>query len=488
MMKRLFYFIAIITAVTACSDDDSFSASRGNMLTFPADTLQLDTVFSNTPSSTYGFWVHNNSNDGIRIGNIRLEHGNQTGFRVNVDGVFLDNSNGSIAHDFEVRKGDSIRVFAELTSRSTGMTDPQKLTDNLIFTLESGIQQKVTLLSWSWDADVADSLIISTDTTLAPARPYVIRRGIRVAQGANLTIAGGTKMFFHDGAGIDVYGRMTIDGTAGNEVVMRGDRLDHIFSYLPYDRVSGQWRGIRFFETSANNRISFADIHSCADALTCDSAGFDATTPRLAVDHSTIHNCAGYGLLALNSNISISNTQISNTLGDCLAIYGGYCNVIYATLAQFYPFSADRGAALRFGNTYEGQSYPLIMLSCTNTIVTGYAADELMGEKDDGNPEETDFNYSFTNCLLRTPPISEDSEEFRFFTNVIFESAEDSIYGKLHFATIDEENLYYDFRLANDSPAKDKALPVSGITDDRLGNMRSQETPCIGAFEFLHYE
>jgi len=471
-------------AMAACGDDDSFSASPGNRLTFPADTLQLDTVFSNTPSSTYGFWVHNNSDDGIRISSVRLERGNQTGFRVNIDGVFLDNGNGSIAHDFEVRRGDSIRVFVELTAHANGMLSPQEIADNLQFMLESGVQQQIKLLSWSWDAEVTDSLIIAADTILAPTRPYIVRRGIKVEQGATLAIAGGTKMFFHDGAGIDVHGRITVDGTAGNEVVMRGDRLDHMFSYLPYDRVSGQWRGIRFFGTSADNRISFADIHSCADALICDSAAFDNTKPRLTIDHSTIHNCDGHGLLALNSNIFISNTQISNTLGDCLAVYGGQCSVVYTTLAQFYPFSADRGVALHFGNIYNGYPYPLGMLSCVNTIVTGYADDELMGEKDE-NQDDAAFQYSFTNCLLRTPPVDAESEDYPLFTSVIFESAEDSIYGKQHFTTVNEDNLYYDFRLTADSPAKSKALPLTDITDDRHGQPRSKETPSIGAFEFL---
>jgi hypothetical protein len=35
---------------------------------------------------------------------------------VNVDGSYLDNSLGSQVRDLEVRKGDSIRVFIELTA------------------------------------------------------------------------------------------------------------------------------------------------------------------------------------------------------------------------------------------------------------------------------------------------------------------------------------------------------------------------------------
>lgn len=482
MMKRLYYIFMILSAVVACSDDDDFSASSGYVLTFPANTIEMDTVFSNVPSSTHSFWVHNHGGKGMRISSVRLEHGNQSGFRVNVDGVYLDNGNGSIAHDFEVRKGDSIRVWVEYTLRGTGKLEPQAVSDNLCFTLESGVEQKVNLCAWAWDADVVDSLVVADDMMLASKKPYVVRRGVKVAEGATLTVGGGTTMFFHADAGMDVYGRLVIEGAADNEVVMRGDRLDRMFDYLPYDRVSGQWRGLRFFDTSTGNRISYADIHSCKDAIVCDSAAIDDNVLRLDINHATIHNCDGYGVLALNSNLSVSNTQISNTMGDCLAVYGGKCDVMYTTLAQFYPFDARRGVALRFSNTYNGYDYPLIQMNCTNSIVTGYGADELMGESDSEN-EDLLFEYSFANCLLRTPEIAEDDEDVAFFTNVIFESEEDEIYGKLHFADIDEDNLYYDFRLNDKSPAIGKAAPQTGVIDDRLGSRRSADTPSMGCYE-----
>ena len=56
-MKRILYFLAVVMAVVACQDDDDFSTSTGVRLTFPCDTLMMDTVFSRTPSSTYTFWV-----------------------------------------------------------------------------------------------------------------------------------------------------------------------------------------------------------------------------------------------------------------------------------------------------------------------------------------------------------------------------------------------------------------------------------------------
>lgn len=76
----------------------------------------MDTIFSTVGSRTYDFWVYNRSRDGVRLKSVRLRKGNQTGFRVNVDGSYLDNTFGSVVNNLEVRKDDSIRVFVELTS------------------------------------------------------------------------------------------------------------------------------------------------------------------------------------------------------------------------------------------------------------------------------------------------------------------------------------------------------------------------------------
>ena len=104
MMKRIFLFLALaIGMLSACSDDDSFTTSRNHLLTFQSDTVKMDTVFSNVGSSTYSLWVFNNSGDGLRIKTVRLRNANQTGFRVNVDGSYLDNKTGSVVNDLEVR-------------------------------------------------------------------------------------------------------------------------------------------------------------------------------------------------------------------------------------------------------------------------------------------------------------------------------------------------------------------------------------------------
>lgn len=482
-MKRLLLYPVLMVALllASCTDDDSFTTSRSALLTFSTDTVALDTVFSTVPTSTHTFWVYNNGNDGLRLSQVRLQRGNQSGYRVNVDGSYLDNELGSKINDLEIRKGDSIRVFVELTSPVNNADSPQLVEDNLLFTLESGVEQKVCLRAYSWDAQIINHLHITSDTVLSSSKPILIRGGITVDSMKTLAIMAPTKLYFHDGAGVDVYGRLLVNGTADNNIVFRGDRTDNMFSYLPYDRISGQWKGIHFYSSSTGNVIKYADIHSAMDGILCDSAAYDSTQVRLQIDHSIIHNCKGVGLQAINSYVNVFNSQITNTLGDCVAIYGGLAQIVYSTLGQFYPFKADCGVALRFTNfsPLRGDT-PLYGLVCYNTLVTGRSEDVVMGEVKDSLVA---YNYFFSHCLLRTPAIT-DSTKLEPFAQVIFEQPTDSVNGKKHFLKIDDDNMYYDFRLDSVSTACGKALPMiqEGFVDDRNGRQRGDK-PDIGCYQ-----
>ena len=439
MMKRIFlYLIIYIGVLTACSDDDSFTMSRSNLLTFSTDTVKMDTVFSTIGSSTYTFWVYNKSGDGIRLNTVRLQNGNQTGFRVNVDGTYLDNQMGAVVNDLEVRKGDSIRVFVELTAAETRQTEPLLVEDDLIFALESGIEQKVHLRSHAWDAQHVRDLVVSRDTVIESVKPIVIYGdGIKVDSGAVLTVRN-TTLFFHDGAG------MTVRGTLKTEnVVMRGDRLDHMFDYLPYDRVSGQWQGIVFEEPSTNNVLTDTEIRNAMTAVRVDSTALDTTVQRLTMTRCIVHNAKGEGVVSVNSYIGLYYCQLTNTYGNCLAVYGGKADIDHCTLAQFYPFAADRGFALVFSDAHD------LKLECKNTIVTGYADDEVMLYRSDDDSTRI-LEYHFSDCLLRTPAVEDDTLSFQ---RIQWETPKDSIQGKQHFVKIDETNLDYDFHLDSLSTA-----------------------------------
>ena len=382
----------------------------------------MDTVFTQTSTRTYDFWVYNKGNSGIRINEVRLTQPSRSGFRVNVDGNYVD----SVAYDFEVRKGDSIRVFVELTAPITQQDTPQRIEDLLVFKLENGREQPLKLSAYSWKAIFYDEeLVVDEDMTIDERLPIVLKKGIVVRKDATLTLSH-VQLYFHDGAGIHVQGTIKADSC-----LFRGDRLDRMFSYLPYDRVSGQWKGIFIEQDSKENVFQDCEIRSSYTGIACDK------NTSISLLRCTIHNCKGTGLEVNESTASMDSCRITNTLGDCLNVIGSSVNINHSTLAQFYPFSADRGVALRF----DAESNVI----CDNTLVTGYEEDVIMGDGVD---------YYFENCILRTLEPG-DAEEF---VDVIWESPKSEVQGEKHFVTFDTDNLFYNFTIKEDSPAYQKEI------------------------------
>ncbi len=471
--KHILYIIGIVllSAFSACTDDETFSTSTSNLLTFSTDTVRLDTTFSNVPTTAKTLWLFNRSGAGIRLSSVRLENGNQSGYRVNVNGTYLGPTVGYQDHDIEIRKGDSIRIFVELTSASQRSDVPQLVEDNLIFNYESGVEQKVNLNGYSWDATLLQSPRISHDTLISSTKPVVVFGGMYVDSAATLTLGQGTTLYFHENAGLHVYGKLISSGTPENNVVLRGDRIDHMFDYLPYDRTPGQWRGIHFYASSYDNRLQFTDLHSAYSGIVCDSA--DITRTKVSLFQSTIHNCQNAGIATYNNKVEISNCLLSNNGGGCAVFNGGDINMSNTTLAQFYPFSANRKAAIIFS----GKLYPLQTLNVYNSLITGYSNDELMGY-----PGDT-FNYQFVNCIIRTPRITgADSVKF---ARVIYEDVKDTTkYGEKHFVKLDTDNLIYDFHLDSISAAIGAADPASSSQQDRDGRERDDK-PDVGCYEYI---
>jgi len=461
----------------SCNDDDTFTTSQQNRLYIPEDTLKMDTIFAKIPAPSKDFWIYNNSGDGIRCANVRLQKGNQSGFRVNVDGIYLGEKTGYQTSDIEVRNNDSIRVFVEVTSPDNGSELYKELDDNLIFRLESGVEQVINLNAFAWKADVVRNLEVKSDTiidTTVSGRALVVYGGITVDSLATLTIAPGTTIYFHDDAGIDVKGKLICQGTADKNITLRGDRLDDILKnkHLPYDRMPGRWQGIHFHSGSYDNVIEYTDLHSGYDAIVCDSS--DVNQTKLTVNSSTIHNCDGYGMYLNNSKVYVANTQITNAYCGCVAVYGGEVSLIHNTIAQFYSLKVGSQAALSFGNQIGNLSYPLTKLEVKNCIITGFAGNQVKNEKNDS----VAFNYRFYNSVLRTDSTKVENRE-----NIIWENVKDTVSaGYKNFKTIDDSLQQYDFHLDSLSKANGAADARWMLPLNREGVARDEKKLNMGCY------
>lgn len=458
--------------LTSCDDDESYTTSTSARLSFSADTIRFDTVFTTLGSSTKIFKVYNNNSESLLIPSIRLAGNENTGFRVNVDGM-----PGTSFTDVEVRKKDSIYIFVEVTVDPKDEDNPFLLRDSLIFNLASGVEQRVQLEAYGQDMIVFRGTAFHKDTTLNGARPYVIYDSLRVEPDVTLRLLEGTRLFFHNEASFHIYGTLKAEGTLTHPVIFRGDRLDKLFPYLPYDRLDKQWGGVFIHSSSYDNELNYVDIHSGNYGIICDSSDVDKT--KLTIENSVIHNVAFDALSTINCRIWVGNSQITNAGGHCVNIRGGHVQFIYSTLANFYPWGF-RGAAVALNNV----NCNLERADFLNCIITGSSSNELMKIKD--KEESIPFNYYIANSLLNVPGDSIKGDNYH---NIKCDSVGSEISRIENFPLIDRNIYYYDFTLDSLS----QAIGIGNAEEaemyypfDRLGQNRLVNgNPDAGAYQYV---
>lgn len=476
--------VAVILVASSCDDFDKWTTSPSARLRFSEDVVSFDTVISSMSSTTHTLLVFNDNGEGIRLPSVVLQKGAKSPFRVNVDGQYLYEGQGT---DFDVRGKDSIYVRIEVTVPEDDADSIIHCEDVLAFTLESGVVQSVRLVADGMNVYVMKGVTISEDTELSGSKPYLIYDSLVVAPGVKLTIRPGVRMMFHDEVSLHVHGTLDARGTIEEPVVFRGDRVDRMFDYLPYDNTPNRWGGIHIYGDSHDNVLFQCDIHSGDYGVICDSAFvLDVEKPTVHIENSIIHNVQGFGLKATSCIANIIGTQISNTFQTSVYLLGGAYTFVHCTIAQFYPWDANRGDALYISNqideTEEGY-YPLYWAHFLNCVVTGYADDVIMGSI--GENQDYKCDYLFQNCHLRTV-VDSDSDRF---VNIVYDSKKEKPNCSDHFTLFDTKNFLYDFTPVEESAIR--GIAAVSITEklspvDRKGRSRMLDgAPDAGAYEFV---
>ncbi len=488
MKKFLCVLIPALLTLASCSDLENWTTSSSATLRFSSDTVAFDTVITGVASATQTLVAYNGASDGVRITQVSLGQGASSPFYVNVDGQYLYEGTGE---DFEVRGKDSMymRLFVNLPV--TDSDEIEDVEDELIFTLESGVVQRVKLTSSGINVNVLEGETISSDQTLTTNRPYQIFDSLVVEPGVTLTLPAGCTLMFHDGAELVVHGTLLARGTVEEPVTLRGDRTDRMFSYLPYDNTPNRWGGVHFTSSSTGNVLTQVDLHSSDYGMQVDSCDYESlSAPVLTLENSVVHNIGGPGLTLQHTSAFVVGSQISNTLGDCVAVTGGDVQMVHCTVAQFYPFSANRGDAVYLQNVWDGGKPSLARFHMLNSVVTGYAEDVIMGYGLEDGEDGAQVDYLFQNSLLRTV-YSQDTIRFK---NVLYDQDTQSggltytldVVAADHFTTFDTYAFIYDF-------APDSLSAIRGLADptiaaqyatDRRGNSRLADgAPDAGAYE-----
>ena len=440
------------------------------------DTVRFDTVFSSTGSTTQILKLYNPTSEAIRLRSVSFADGRF--FRVNIDGE----TDLSRMAGFEIGSQDSMFVFLKVFVDPTDSNTPVLISDRLI--IQTDVRHEILLEAYGQDVTILDRLHITSDTTLADLKPYLVRHYLVVDSGNRLTIAKGTTFFMGDSAQLVVRGELTIAGTLQEPVVFRGSRTYHIYDKVPYDYVSGLWGGIYIIDHDGKHlqhQLDYVDIHGANVGLYCLAAD-KKQLPQISVTNSRIHNHSMYGIAMQNFDSEIVNTEVSNCASYCVYLAGGTHRLVHNTIASYFNSSSvvlhsvarDNVSALFVNNLSKNNARTVLQL--TNCIVAGLRQQNFTI----ATPMPQLYSGTFCNNCLRS-----DSVDYIQYIDNYFLKSQDTLFVNTYFDR--NKELYYDFRLDSASVARNIADTTTArlYPIDRLGHNRFADgMPDAGCYEW----
>lgn len=456
--------------LTSCINDD-ISTSASDQPTFSTDTVRFGTLFTESPSPTQRFKVFNAHDKGMNISRIAFADDPTGIFRLNVDGI-----SGKEFNNIEIRENDSIFIFVEATLPENGRNIPVDVVAHIEFQT-NGVTQRLPVKAWGRDCIRLDKeTIFDTDATLSADKPYLVAGSITVGEGATLTIAEGAELYFHDDAYMEIHGSLRVNGSAEKPVTMTGDRFGFVAATIPYELMSGQWRGIRFAPESTGNLISHASIRNSAEGIVLDHVPYTDETPSLTLINSQVRNTQNYVLHAIHSSVVAAGCEFTDASSGVVRLEGGTHNFNHCTFANYYLFTALGGPAVQFTHLSESldpaeeedASQPYLWAMFSNCIIYGNGSELSHGDLDN-------TSVTLQRCLLKSSGSNDEH-----FIDCLWDT--DPAY-----YTVREQYLF-DYRLRPESPAAAAADPawMSPLTPaDRFGTPRDPAALSLGAYQFV---
>lgn len=471
--------IFLLFTLLACDESGKVNTSE-QTLTFSTDTLSFDTVFTTIGSATSKLMVYNKRNKPLTINSIELSGKSSSAFRINVDG--LNDINHSFG-EMTLRARDSMFIFVEVTVNPNDVNSPVLVQDSLIFTLENK-QQKVILEAVGQDVEILRGLVIERDTILQSDKPFLVFDSLIVRENATLSIYEGSSLFFHYNTGLWVFGNLEVNGTFEKPVLMRADRLDKALSSdpFPYNLLPGQWGGIYLFSKTGRHIINHLHLNSGVQGIYFSNNDLNSN-PYLEINNSKIHNSLVYGLVAVNGDLRVTNSEITNSGSYTVYLNGGKHEFYHCTIANHFSendvnwlISAGRDSApaVMVMDLNKAQAMETIFKNC---IISGTSSYEFTLASKFRHKFNADIQHTYIKRLK--PDSLQVFQHIRWYelNDTVFVSSLNNI----------KKQIYFNFTPDSVSPARGLADPeISTLFPlDLNGKSRLADgEPDAGAYEW----
>jgi len=477
----LFLVCTIIYSLGLVScNEDQFSSNPKYRLEFSTDTLTFDTVFTNLGSATSKILVYNHNNVALKISQINLENNVDGAFHINVDGA--QNASNKF-EDIEIRAHDSLYVFVAVNVGGNNANAPIIAENAIIFNV-NGVNQNIRLQAFGKNVVILKGKRYNLTTILNAQKPYLIYDSLVVAPGKTLILNPGCKLYFHNNASLIVYGNLEAKGTALAPITMRGDRLDKIKfeTPFPYNNVAGQWGGVFLLWSGGNHVLQHVNMNSGYVGIYFSNSDRN-TLPKLDISNCKIHNFLLYGLVVQNGNVTVTNTEISNTSSYSVYLNGGKHTFIQSTIANYFnnssvqSVSRDKKPAVMIMNLNRVAPMETVFKNC---IITGSSENEFSLAS-----RFVDlYKGTFDHCYIRTAKALTSPQFLN--SDIRWYEKNDTIFKSITYNV--EKETYFNFMPDSVSPARGLADPAVAAQYplDLNGNNRLEDgKPDAGAYEWV---
>jgi len=418
--------------------EEVFLTDPSARLSFSKTVVIYDTLFADLHYPTKRIKVYNPNHGALSISEVSLVGGASSPFKILVNG-----QQGPVVRGLELIGGDSLLVVIDLFFSAMSQNLPYLVEDSIRF-IVNGQEQKVLLKAVGRDATLVPAGDLPCTTVWNDTKPMILLGQTVVPAGCTLTIQKGTQILASRGSSLNIKGTLLVTGVKSDSVYFGG---------LVSGKNPGQWLGLRFYEGSTGNSLSWFHVENSENGLSFVYTTTPAAMVDITMDHGVFNDftkCA----------VDVAYTDLKAT--NCL---------FFATSDAGTRLSKKGSGVFRYC-TWAGYSYDyyrngvnievkdptgVLSLLVKHSIVWG---DNYTSELAYNAAAIVTVDSSFVKSLTAFPgtgTVRNQDPQFQLA-------------------------VQRNFKLKSTSPAVNKSLP-SSITDDLTGTLRDA-LPDLGCYEY----
>ena len=436
--KLIIVAILIGSIIFSCKrKEEAFTSDPNARLKFSVSEVDYDTLYSGLRYPTKRIKVYNTNSEALAIDQIILSGGVSSFYKILVNGQA-----GPVISGLELLGGDSMLLFVDLSFPVQNNTNPYRIDDVIRFVF-NGREQVLPLKAVGEDALLVQPGNLSCAEVWDNQKAVILLGETIVPSGCVLTINKGAKVLAAVGASLDIKGTLLVTGLKTEPVYIGS---------IAAGKNPGQWKGIRFYEGSSGNNLSWLYLANAETGLSFASAS-SASLIDIELNHAALYD---FTLHAIDLSYSALNAS----------------NCLFIAAANSVTNFSKEGTYVFSHCTWEGNSYDyyregpcIATTNITGSLSLTVNQSIVWGDKTNEIELVSATSGSIDNSILKT--------------NTVINGAGQLLNTEPRFVFIANR----DFKLQASSPAIDKGSP-SVVTDDLKGETRDA-LPDLGCYEFI---